>query len=262
MNLRKRIKNFIRYRLIPPHNMLTHAAEQFYYQEYAEIILPYFQEGKSLLDIGCQHGRFTIPAVRSGMIVTATDINPKFFRSIRKHTGNHSVQFRHESLQESVERLSESSFDIVLCLELLYNLQDTSENIRKLSRLVNPGGVLITSHRTYGYYIYRFIREKNFDAVGQIIHGNHPDYNAQNKAELMNFYASAGLDVKNITPVGMFSGFGSDAFSGIANPSKMTEGHKNKLKSLERDKLLQGMLGESARYWLICGMKQNFSTAN
>ncbi len=257
MNPVKRIHNFIRYRVMPAHNMLTHPAEIFYFEQYAKYILPYLEEGKTLLDIGCQHGRFTIPAIQAGMIVTATDIKPIYKKSIRLQTGNHSFEFRNETLAQSTEQLPASSFDVVLCIELLYNLPSPGENIRKLARLVKPGGALITSHRSVGYYIYRYIREKNFDAARKLLSGNHPDYNAQTKFQLEQMYYSAGLSVQSITPIGIFSGFGKDAFSGIANPAKMTDQQKNELQSFETDKQLQDKFGESGRYWLVCGMMNN-----
>jgi 2-polyprenyl-3-methyl-5-hydroxy-6-metoxy-1,4-benzoquinol methylase len=256
MNPAKRINNFIRYRLLPPHNMLTHPAERFYFEQYAEKILPYFGPDKTLLDIGCQHGRFTISAVKASMKVTATDIKPEYFRSIQKHIGNDSVQFRLEHLEVSLEQLPSSAFDVVLCIELLYNLPHTAENIQKLAKLLKPGGVLITSHRSKGYYIYRFLREKNFDALQKILSANHTDYNAQSASELNDIFTGAGLKVKNISPIGMFSGFGKDAFSGIANPVILTMHQKNELKILETNPQLQAMFGECARYWLVCAEHQ------
>jgi len=251
MNYLLKIKNFIKYRLLPVHNMHKHAAEQFYFEEYAKHVLPMLKQGQSLLDIGCQYGRFTIPAAFSGMKVIATDLHEKYFKYIRKNLKGHDIFFRREDIDTSLRTLAEESFDVVLCLELLYNLPDPAEKIKKLGQLVKPDGILISSHRTTGYYVYRYIRERNFQALQQIIEGTHSEYNAQNEDELVELYSAAGLNISEIIPIGMFSGFGSDPFSGIANPKKLNSEDKTELNRLETDPYLITQFSQNARYWLV-----------
>jgi 2-polyprenyl-3-methyl-5-hydroxy-6-metoxy-1,4-benzoquinol methylase len=255
MGLLSRIKGFVKYRLKRPHNMFTHKAEQFYFQEYADVILPFILPGNALLDVGCQFGRFSIPAYQAGAQVTATDIHEKYFRFINTQLGENSIEFRLEDIETTCKTLPESSFDIILCLELLYNLPDPQEKIEALSRLLKPGGILITTHRTAGYYVYRFIREKKFDELMQLLSNSHPNYNAQTADELNRMYHNADLRVNQITPIGMFSGFGADAFSGIANPEKMTKEEKATLFQFETNAKLYSLFGENARYWLVVAGK-------
>jgi 2-polyprenyl-3-methyl-5-hydroxy-6-metoxy-1,4-benzoquinol methylase len=257
MTIFQRGVNFIRYRIIPPHNMHTHAAEKFYFGEYMLHLSPFFTRGKTLLDIGCQNGRFTIPAVRAGMAVTATDIRSSFFRYIqgRLHAGD-QVEFRKESLEKTLNTLDPASFDVVMCIELLYNLPDAEGNLKRLAVLAKPGGIVIASHRTLGYYVYRFIKERNFKAVGQILKGQHPYYNAQSLQELNEFYLNSGLRVKSIIPIGMFSGFGKDTFSGIANPKKLNPDQNEELFKLETEPHLMQMFGNNARYWLVVSERE------
>jgi 2-polyprenyl-3-methyl-5-hydroxy-6-metoxy-1,4-benzoquinol methylase len=257
MTLFERGLNFIRYRIIPPHNMYTHKAERFYFEEYMQHISPFFVKGKSMLDIGCQMGRFTLPAARAGLLVTATDIKSSFFRFVRrKMRENEHVVFRKENLEQSLSKLLSESFDIVMCLELLYNLPDPAGNVEKLISLVKPGGILITSHRTPGYYVYRFIRERNYNGVSLILNGSHPNYNAQSREEIMQIYAAAGIQIRNLVPVGMFSGFGKDTFSGIANPKKLNLSDLESLFNLETDTGLSQLFGNNARYWLVVSEKK------
>lgn len=257
MTLFQRGLNFIRYRVIPPHNMYTHKAERFYFDEYMLQITPFFVKGKSLLDIGCQMGRFTVPAARAGMMVTATDIKSSFFRFVRKKIKEHEqVVFRKENLEQTLNNLPPESFDVVMCLELLYNLPDPAGNVKKLTSLVKPGGALITSHRTTGYYVYRFIRERNYAGVDLILNGKHPNYNAQTKDELMQIYQAAGLQIRNLLPVGMFSGFGKDTFSNIANPKKLNSADRKSLFDIETGPELFKLFGNNARYWLVVSEKK------
>ncbi len=232
--------------------MFTHKAERFYYEEYNHYISPFLLKGQSLLDIGCQMGRFTIPAALAGMNVTATDLRKSYFRFISKRIeGRGNVEFRHETLDQSLKNLPQSHFDVILCLELLYNLPDPLQNIQKLSILLKPGGVLITSHRSPGYYLHRYIREKNFDAARLILDAKHPDYNAQTIEELTEMCRKLELKLMQLAPIGMFSGFGSDAFSGISNPAKLTENQQKELFSLETNADLIHLFSNSARYNLM-----------
>lgn len=242
----------MKYRLLPPHNMFTHQAERFYYEEYNHYISPYMIQGQNLLDIGCQMGRFAIPAALAGMNVTATDLRKSYFRFISKRIeGRGNVEFRQETLEQSLKNLPQNHFDVILCLELLYNLPDPLQNIQKLSTLLKPGGVLITSHRSPGYYLYRYIGEKNFDAARLILDAKHPDYNAQTVGELSQICSKAGLKLLQLAPIGMFSGFGSDAFTSILNPAKLSENQKKELLRLETNADLIHLFPNSARYNLM-----------
>ncbi len=257
LNFARRVLNFARYRLIPPHNMFTHKAEQFYFEEYNRYISPYLVKGQTMLDIGCQMGRFTIPAALKGLNVVATDIRTSYFRFIsKKINGKGNVEFRLETLEQSLKSLPKGHFDVVMCLELLYNLPDPAQNLQKLAMLLKPGGVLITSHRSPGYYLFRFIREKNYEAANLILQANHPDYNAQTVDELKTLCLQSDLELLQLVPIGLFSGFGSDAFSGIANPAKMSEQNKLALSRFETNHDLSQMFGNSARYNLMIGRQK------
>lgn len=256
MSFFNRAFNFVIRKLSKPHNMLTSKAEQYYFLQYYRILEPLFRQDMSILDIGCQYGRFTIPAYQAGMTVTATDINQKYFRAIDKKVPGHSISFRHETIDQSCKFLPPQSFDIILCLELLYNLPDTSEYISKLSSLLKPGGILITSHRSIGYYIYRYIREKKFQDIQKILAGTHHDYNCQTPDELQSLFVKSQLEIQSINPIGVFSGFGKDAFSGIANPDRLTDFFKTELQKLETDLYLSNLFMNNARYLMVVAEKK------
>lgn len=257
MNILRRIKGFVQYRILPSYNMFTNKAEQFYFEEYFHVIKPYFGKGKTLLDIGCQYGRFTIPAARAGLKVTATDIHSKYFTYIKKQLKDTEIQFRKESIAETCSSAEGRLFDIVVCTELLYNLPSPEQFVLKLSALVKPGGVLLVSHRTKGYYIYRFLKEKKFEDIQHILGRSHMYYNAQSREELIKIYSEAGFSEIKISPVGIFSGFGNDSFACFANPGKVTSPNRESLFHLETNKELQQLFGENARYWLVCAVKHS-----
>jgi 2-polyprenyl-3-methyl-5-hydroxy-6-metoxy-1,4-benzoquinol methylase len=249
-HLSKKIISHIKYKVMPPYNMYKNSGEQFYFRQYAQHILPYFQAEKSLLDIGCQYGRFSIPAAQSDMRVTASDIRRIFFSSIQKKCNNtkYPIQFRKETIDETIKHLSNEEFDIILCIELLYNLPNFSEIITQLSSLLALNGKLITSHRTKAYYIYRFIKEKRWGEIESLLANKHPRYNAQSTQELFDLYTNSNLKIIKMFPVGMFSGMGNDAFSYHANPLKMNDKEKEILFQYETSSELISSYIENARY--------------
>jgi hypothetical protein len=86
--------------------------------------------------------------------------------------------------------------------------------------------------------------------------GNHPCYNAQTPAELINWCSKSGLELLKIVPIGIFSGFGSDAFSGIANPGKLNQQQSAGLSKMENNADLQKMFLNNARYNLLIAVKK------
>ena len=114
MTLFVRIQNFIKYKLVPPHNMFKHKAERFYFEEYYRIIQPYLIKDNKLLDIGCQNGRFTVPAAKAGMTITSTDIKKTYFSFIEKQIPASHIDFRLEGIDESMDLLPKSHYDVVL----------------------------------------------------------------------------------------------------------------------------------------------------
>lgn len=256
MSFARKVRNYFRYRILPPHNMYTHKSERYYYKQYAETILPLFKEGKSMLDIGCQYGRFTIPAIEKGVHVTATDIHARYFKYISKKIPIDSpINYRLEPIDKTYQLLNNKKFDIVLCLELLYNLKDPVMHLYALAQLLKPDGYLLTSHRTLGYYLYRFIREQNFDAARNVLNGTHSDYNAQSVIQLKNMFNTVGMEIQTIVPIGIFSGFGKDAFSGISNPSKLSSKQTNSLFAMETNPETSALFQNNARYLLVKGIK-------
>jgi 2-polyprenyl-3-methyl-5-hydroxy-6-metoxy-1,4-benzoquinol methylase len=234
--------------------MFTHPAEKLYFQEYfSEIVkhLPPASGDVKILDIGSQNGRFTIPLAKKGYSILATDLHDKYFEFIKKHIPHDAiVKFRKEDVHETIKR--QETFDVILCLEVLYILKDYKDVIKGLRKLLKPGGFLITSHRTWGYYVYRYIRERKFNALNTLLtRFPEADYNCQSPQELQQLFSTSGLIIESMKGIGMFSGFGKDAFSGIADASKLNAESKKRLSQLENSSELQQLFINNSRYVLV-----------
>lgn len=242
------------------HNMYSHRAEKFYFNLYFDYIQKYLKKGARVLDIGCQYGRFTIPLANAGFKVTATDLYERYFRYIkRKLIKKAAVKFLKESIQETIKKQPLSFYDVILCLEVLYILPKylfIKDLIMGMSRLLKPKGVLITSHRSVGYYLYRFIKEKKFKEAEAISSGKHAKFNCQTPEQLKDLYSKCNLNILQIKPIGIFSGFFSDPFKSVANPIKLKKDQLAELKKFETNSFLHSLFINNARYILVFSRKK------
>jgi SAM-dependent methyltransferase len=228
--------------------MHTDVGEQFYLDEYLDVLNPLLGTPRRILDVGAQFGRFTIPLVAAGHDVVATDIDPACVAYIRQHAPRAMV------LQESAAQTAGRSwapFDIVLCLELLYLLPDWQQVLGGLVPLLGPHGRLVASHRSQGYYLHKLLRDRDFDGLDLILAGRHDALNAQPLDDVQRTYAELGLHVDSVSGIGTLSGIAVDPFAAIADPSRLDRSERLRLRGYETDPVLNKRFIDSARYLLV-----------
>jgi 2-polyprenyl-3-methyl-5-hydroxy-6-metoxy-1,4-benzoquinol methylase len=212
----------------------------------------------AVLDIGCQHGRFTLPLLNAEYNVTATDIKQKFLDSIKANAPAGAIlTLRKENIDTTVANKTGDKYDVIFCLELLYLMPDFQNIIGKLAEMLHPGGILVTSHRTKGYYNYRFAHEQNEKAAQQILENVHPHFNAQTPDQILSIFSSNKMNVLSQQGIGMLSGFDRDPFTHIANPAKMNAEELNTLFAQETNAITQHLFINNARYLLVVSQKPN-----
>lgn len=239
----------------PVYNMHSDNAEQFYYEQYSRYISQYFIKGRYMLDAGCQYGRFTLPALEAGMRVHCTDLDETYFKYIADKSDSSQVSFSRETLDETIRSHPENKFDVIICTELLYYVKNPEKYLAGFQKMLKHGGILITSHRSIGYYLYRFLKEGKIDQAEQIISGTHRDYNAQTETGLIEVLKKAGLKPEITKGIGIFTGTGNDAFTNIIDPSSPLEFSRERLISLEEELLIQKHFINNARYILAVSTK-------
>lgn len=232
--------------------MYTHRAEQHYFDLYYSSIANRISPNSTILDIGCQNGRFTIPLANDGHNLTATDIEDEYFDFIKGNL-NKGVQvlFSKEKVTKTIKRTEQDSFDSILCLELLYTMKNTPDLLKGFGKLLKTDGLLFTSHRSFGYYIYRYIKEDNLSALDQILNDQHPAFNCQTPDQLQKIYEESGYEIEEIKPIGMFSGFSKDPFSFIADPELVDDAKLKRLQELENNEHFQSLFANNARYLMV-----------
>ncbi|MDQ6949167.1 MAG: class I SAM-dependent methyltransferase [Actinomycetota bacterium] len=238
------------------HNMHQSPGEQFYLALYRHRLDPFLTPRASILDLGCQYGRFTIPLVREGHRVLATDIEAKYGDYIRSQLpADAAVEFRQEDIRETVARCEEGSFDLILGLEVLYVLPDFKDVLAALRPALRPDGVLVTSHRSYGYYVYRFLAERSYDRLEEILAGRHPYFNCHTSEQLGAIYDQLGYSVLSLTGIGLFSGIVADPFAKLSDPDVLSDADRRVLAEYESRDDLQKLFRDNARYLLAISKK-------
>jgi SAM-dependent methyltransferase len=229
--------------------MHTDDGELFYLGEYLDVLNPLLVTPQRILDIGAQFGRLTIPLVAAGHDVVATDIDPACVAYLRRHAPHAEVL--QEPVTQTMGRSWERSFDMVLCLELLYLLPDWKQVLRGLASSLGPEGKLVASHRTQGYVVHRMLRDRDFDGLDLVLAGRHAALNAQTPDDLERAYGELGLRLDSVTGIGALSGIAVDPFAAVTDPTRLSRAERVRLRGFETDPELNRRFIDSARYLLV-----------
>jgi len=117
-----------------PHGLVTPGKER---ASSASLIFPADLTGKTILDLGCNHGALCFEAVKRGAArVVGLDNSPDIIRRARLLADAMGVSVEFE-VRDLNARPVDEAFDYVLCLNLLHHLDDPLlqlETMRKAAR--------------------------------------------------------------------------------------------------------------------------------
>lgn len=241
-------------------------AEQFYARIYLRYLFQridaeFRHQQVKILDVGCHTGRLSVPLARAGHQVTGIDSSQFHVKRAEAHARAAGVKcrflkgdgFRH------VGSMAPESFDLVLCTEVLYQRDDFRQCLRELLRVLRPGGLLATSHRTRFFYLTRAVREKDFKTAEFLL--SHSEglvgesyFNWQTPQELKALYEELGVDPLQVRPIGILTGNGGDGMAALCDLGKMEPPDREGIFEFEAyDSEEFAALG---RYLLIMGRKR------
>ncbi len=238
--------------------MFASGAEQFFRKLYLNFFEGYIPPQASILDIGCQYGRFSVPWVADGHMVVGTDLEKRYENFIRKRIANHgNFLFRHENIDTTLRQLQGAAFDFVLCNELIYLFPDPERLIQEMKGLLKPGGVLAVSHRTRGYYIDDLLRKKDFRGIQTLLStGFAGKFKAETPDSLRKMYAEAGLEIRAMQGISLLGGMKKFDPRGMwVDPANLSSSQQTELLALETTSELQKAFIENARYILVLSTK-------
>lgn len=125
--------------------------------------------GKKFLEVGCGLGYFSEKATSLGAIVTGIDIGGKLVEKSKQRIPGGKF------LVASASKLpfKDESFDIVLCTEVIEHVDNQSQAIEEMFRVIKKGGILVITSPN------RFFKPL-FDLLSKIgvrpYHGNEKWY--------------------------------------------------------------------------------------
>ncbi len=136
----------------------------------AKDLLAKYEPGR-LLDAGCGAGATTTAMLAEGWDVTSVDFSADMVAATNQHlkdTGHTDREARVASLTD-LSLFPDNQFDVVICLGVMYYIEDDAQAYRELHRVLKPGGVLLCSSQnelfdlfTFNSYTRRFFKRHFF----------------------------------------------------------------------------------------------------
>lgn len=126
-------------------------ADEWSYQKKLAVTREFLTPESSVLEFGCGTGTTAIthaPAVKE---VMATDISAKMLEIAQgkaRAAGVENIRFKQCDLSEL--HSGDERWDVVLGMSILHLLDDKDEEIRRVFRLLKPGGVFVSSTACIG----------------------------------------------------------------------------------------------------------------
>lgn len=130
-------------------------------------VIQHFLRDKScddIIDIACGNGMVSIPFLTSDNKLTLLDISDNMLEiAMNNVPEKHRDQVRIINGNFSEVELQEAAYDTVICMGFLSHISNPEIHIRRIARLVKPGGNLVIQN-TNSKHLYTFI-------VGDLYHG-------------------------------------------------------------------------------------------
>lgn len=152
--------------------------------------------GIHVLDIGCGGGLIAEPLARLGARVTAIDPAAENIAVAVAHAGEQELRIDYRACQVEDVATAGSTFDAVLCLEVIEHVPDVAAFLQTCAMLVRPGGLMILStiNRTMKAFALAIIGAEYI--LRWLPPGSHRWERFIKPAELEAHLAAAGLELQ------------------------------------------------------------------
>lgn len=155
--------------------------------------------GRTALDVGCGAGLLTEPLARLGAAATGLDAAPENIGAARAHAeaGGLGIEY----LAGGIEAIAGRRFDLVVSMEVIEHVADTSAFAEGLAGALAEGGLMIlsTPNRTP---LSRLAMITIGEGSGAIPRGTHDWNQFLRPEELAGLLAGAGLKVTDTRGLG------------------------------------------------------------
>ena len=126
-------------------------ADEAAYQQKLQVTQQYFQPDMEVLEFGCGTGSTALihsPFVKH---IRAIDISSKMIEIAQGKADTQNIKnITFEQLTIDELTVPDESFDVVLGLSILHLLEDKEKTITKVTKMLKPGGIFVTSTACLG----------------------------------------------------------------------------------------------------------------
>jgi len=167
-------------------------ADEAAYQKKLNVTREYFRPDMEVLEFGCGTGSTAISHAPFVKHIRATDISPKMIEIARRKADVGKVDnVTFEAAAIGDIHVSDQSLDAVLGLSILHLLEDKSEIIGRVHRMLKPGGIFVTSTPCLGDTMKFF---KIIGPIGRFLR-LLPLVKVFTKKELEDSFTDAGFEI-------------------------------------------------------------------
>jgi len=151
----------------------------------ARAVIPFLtaEAGQEILDAGCGPGVNSITLSRRGLRVTAIDEDPEKLETLEVLRQLLAPDMKLKRADVCRLPFEESSFDKVLCSEVLEHIEDDHGAVSEFARVLRPGGLLVVTVPSEASIVHEYE-----DAFGHV----RPGYSSES---LQSLLTSQGLTV-------------------------------------------------------------------
>ncbi|MEZ4949893.1 MAG: class I SAM-dependent methyltransferase [Saprospiraceae bacterium] len=233
------------------YNMHTDKHELFFKKLYLHHLNTYFKNAETILEIGCQYGRFTLELLKQNKTVFATDIQEKYGSYIQKNTSSKHFHYTNEPILKTLEREHPIRYDLIVCLEVLHFVGALEELLQSSAKLLNPQGQLIFTVRPKGFFLEKMISIGNFKTLENNKNTEAQNHTYHSLEETKALLLKYGWELKMSAGIGLFSGRPEDRKHPLCLPGDLTTQEQEILFKLETSEENQHWAINKARYILI-----------
>jgi SAM-dependent methyltransferase len=166
-----------------------------------DVILDLYPNGCRVLDMGCGQGAFSKRLVDNGYDVTAVDIDPEDFKC---HDSINFIKldFNDEHAVTDFLNTNNSSFDLVLGIEVIEHVENPWAYVRMLKSLVKKNGHLLITTPNVTSWVSRFI----FLFRGKFHQFDYGDLSYGHIAPITSYHLSVIYDAENLKNLKIIKG--------------------------------------------------------
>ena len=251
------------------YNMFKAPGEKYYSDQYWQLIrelVEVKQEKVRILDLGSGQGRMVQKFLDNfpNATIYCCDISDKAIFELQsniKVSPAQNVFAEVSTYREFLEGQASSSIDIVLFTEVSFYSPDWEKSLMDIYRVLRPGGVFISSHRSRYFNVMSLLSLGDFQTAKQILNTNFGRlyittdllFSWNDSFATREILERAGFSIKKIAGIGVLSGIEGDPHELLAEPGRLSEGELDALMELEKH--LGETVPDAGRYMLFISKK-------